>query len=45
MDSYIKSKSMYISVGLVVVGVLSYLAIRDVFDFKTRGDEEDRAVQ
>lgn len=42
MDSYLKGKSMYITLGVVVVGVLSYIAITDVFDFKNRGREEDR---
>ena len=42
MDSYLKGKSMYITLGLVFIGALSYIAITDVFDFKNRGREEDR---
>lgn len=43
MTPYIKSRNMYISIGIAAVGILSYLAIMDVFDFKTRTDEDHDA--
>jgi len=35
---------MYITLGLTAISVVAYIAVMDVFDFKTRGKgEEDRA--
>lgn len=43
MIPYIKSRNMYISIGIAAIGVLSYLAIMDVFDFTSRTDEDHDA--
>ena len=41
MNSYFKSKSMYITLGITAISVVAYIAVMDVFDFKNRGEQDD----
>lgn len=41
MRSYLTSKNMYITLGLTAISVVAYIAVMDVFDFKTRGKRDD----
>jgi hypothetical protein len=44
MRSYLTSHNMYITLGLTAISVVAYMAVMNVFDFKTRGkEEEDRS--
>ena len=37
----IEKKHMYIALSAVAVGLVTYLAVTDIFDFSARGKEED----